>query len=356
MSRLTDREALLAERARRQRLAPSARVRSQRGLLSLIRALQPVSPRSFTFPGTPPQLAPRVTFDDLPASEDLRRRGAIVKGRFAGGNVAYVVTEDLPLYAAAYRRPAGRLSPEARAVLDLLESEGPTVRSDMKALLEAPGRRLSAALIELQRAFLVTELQYETEWDNAWALVADEYPAVAADAIDRNTAIDEVLARALHALAFATLEQLADRTGFGRAATGASVARLAAADRAEPVALAEVGTAWLAPGAAAAARRARRRETFEAVLDPQDPLVLAHRGELTRRYGRGGVLAYIVIDGCFAGAALGRWGINPFDVEDVRLDPPYDAQPERRPAIIEGLQTFFPPPEQRILRWMGKPF
>ncbi len=350
-----DLDALLGERARRQHLAPSTRLRDSRGLLAALRALQPVAPRSFTFPGTPPQLAPRVTFDDLPASEDLRRRGAIVKGRFAGGMIAYVVAEDLPVYAAAYRRPADRLSPEARAVLELIESEGPTVRSDLKALLEMPGRRLSAALIELQRAFLLTELQYETEWDNAWTLLADEHPAVAAAALAREEAIDEVLARALEVLAFATTERLVDRGGFGVAATRASLARLAAAGRAEAAAIDGVGDAWLAPGAAAAAARAGAGERFEAVLDPQDALVLAHRRELARRYGRSGVLAYVVVDGRFAGAAFGRWGINPFDVDDVRLDAPYDAQRERREAILAGLRTFFPPPAQRILRWHGEP-
>ncbi|MDA0366457.1 MAG: hypothetical protein O2843_11450, partial [Chloroflexi bacterium] len=97
-------------------------------------------------------------------------------------------------------------------------------------------------------------------------------------------------------------------------------------------------------------------EPFEAVLQPQDPLVLAERAALGRRFGRSGVLAYIVIDGRFAGAAFGRWGISPFDVEDVRLDPPYDREPQRQRAIVEGLRVYFPPPTQRIRRWLGAPF
>ncbi|MEX2230493.1 MAG: hypothetical protein WEB13_12745, partial [Dehalococcoidia bacterium] len=257
----SDAERLLAERARRQRLAPATRARDARELPALLRALQPVPPRPFTFPGTPPQLAPRVQFDDLPASEDLRRRGAIVKGRFAGGHVAYVWAEDLPLFVAAYRRPAARLSPAARAVLGLLEAEGPTVRSDLKALLEMPGRALSAALIELQQAFLVTELQYETEWDNAWALFDDEFPGVASAGIERVDAVDAVLTLMLDSLAFASDEQLRDRSGFPFSAHGersrttvrAAMPRLAASGRAHAATVAGLGDVWLAPSVVSAA-------------------------------------------------------------------------------------------------------
>lgn len=347
-----DVERLVAERARRQHLDPSTRLADASALPALLRTLQPVAPRAFTFPGTPPQLAPRVTFDDLAASEELRRRGAIVKGRFGGGKIAYVTTADLPTFVAAYRRSAQRLSPAARDVLELLEREGPTVRSDIKALLDIPGRALSAALIELQRAFMVTELQYETEWDNAWTLFADEHPGVENAGIERVDAVDMVLAGTLESLAFASDRQLSDRSGLPLADVRAAMARLAAAGSAGAATVIGLGDVWLAPGAADGPQA---EQPFEAVLQPQDPLVLAERSGLAARFARSRVLAYIVIDGRFAGAALGRWGISPFDVQDVRLDPPYDREPDRRSAIVDGLRTYFPPPAQRIRRWLGEP-
>lgn len=354
MSATPDLERLLAERARRQRLTPSTRLDDpddHEALLETIRRLAPVAPRAFVFPGTPPQLAPRVCFDDLPAAEELRRRGAIVKGRFGRGLIGYVATDDLPLYASAYRRPSDRLSPEARAVVELIAVEGPLPRSDIMALTEIPGRRLSAALIELQRCFVLTELQYETEWDNAWTLLESEYPEVAS-APPRERALDEVIARLLDCLAVATLEQLRDRSGLTLRDLRSSLGRLVASGRAiESV----IGGVAMWTGAEAAERAATAaQEPYVAVLQPNDPLVQAHRSELKRRFGRSGVLAYVQIDGRFAGAALGRWGIAPFDVQDVLLEPPHDADSTRE-QIIAGLRVFYPPPRHRILRYLDDP-
>ena len=293
-----------------------------------------------------------MSFDDLPLTEELRRRGEIVKGRFGKGNIGYVATDDLPLYAAAFRRPSDRLSPEARSVVELISVEGPLPRSEIMALTETRGRRLSAALNELQRCFIVTELQYETQWDNAWALIEDEYPDVG-DAVPRDVATDEVVARFLESLVFATVEQLRDRSGLTLRDLRASLDRLVAGERALLVEV-ESEEAWLATSSASSFHVAEP-EPYVAVLQPNDPLVLAHLAELTRHAGRSGVLAYVQIDGRFAGAALGRWGIAPFDVQDVLLEPPHDVDAERRGEIIAGIREFYPPPRHHILRYLDEP-
>ena len=349
-----DRAALLAERSRRQRLAPSARVRDRSQMLAALRALGPLSPRAYTFPGTPPELLPRADFDDRSASEQLRRRGEIVKGRFVRGNVGYVARQDLALYAAAYRRD-GPLSRPAQRLLDILTSEGRLPRSELKGLTGMPGRRLSAALQELQRAFAVIELQFETEWDNEWAPLAREFPQMDLEAVDRERAIDDVLLHYLESLAFASERELVDRSALPARSVRAACERLLDAGRVAELGVDGLGAVLLSPETLRGLPLADPAERCVAVLHPLDPFVIAQRTALRRRYGRGGVLAYVVVDGAFAGAALGRWGILPFDVDDIVLEEPHAADATRREAILAGVALLYPPPEQRVLRYLGEP-
>ena len=88
---------ILAKRLRRQRLTDP--LPSADSYLDLFRLLQPVSPVAFTRPGDPPRLMPRTRFDDGAEADRLRAQRRLVKGRFLGGNIGYVLAEDLALYA-----------------------------------------------------------------------------------------------------------------------------------------------------------------------------------------------------------------------------------------------------------------
>ena len=76
-------------------------------------------------PGLPPRLVHRVAFDDAELADRLRGWAELVKGRFWGGNIGYVLAGDLELYAAAFRKPLTRLNPLEERVLDVLWSTGP---------------------------------------------------------------------------------------------------------------------------------------------------------------------------------------------------------------------------------------
>jgi hypothetical protein len=200
-------------------------------------------------------------------------------------------------------------------------------------------------------------LQYETEWDNAWALFESEFSQVELRARPREQAIDEVLVRFLESLIFATEQQLRDRSGFALRDVHASCARLLDEGRIAPAAVEGLDEVLITEPTLQRLEAGDREpvEPYEAVLHPLDPLVLAHRSELRRRYGRSGVLGYVVIDGAFAGAALGRWGILPFDVEDIVVEDPYAHGETRREGVLAGVELLYPPPTQRVLRFCGEP-
>ena len=67
----------------------------------IFRGLQPVSPVYFSMPGSPPRLRHRTDSDDAAMADSLRGHRELVKGRFCGGIVAYVLAGDLELYGTA---------------------------------------------------------------------------------------------------------------------------------------------------------------------------------------------------------------------------------------------------------------
>lgn len=73
---------------------------------ALYRDLQPgqncLLERNF---GHRPTLSFRADFDDLAYNKSRQFRRELIKGRFAGGNLGWILPEDLELFAALYRKP-----------------------------------------------------------------------------------------------------------------------------------------------------------------------------------------------------------------------------------------------------------
>jgi hypothetical protein len=117
-----DAETVRAERTRRQRLdRPLARRDAYEGLF---RTLQPATTGAYARPGSPPHLAHRTRFDGDAAAAALRRERRIVKGRFQGGGVAYVLgdTDATGLAARAPQHPP-RMLPQKDYLSRSHESE-----------------------------------------------------------------------------------------------------------------------------------------------------------------------------------------------------------------------------------------
>jgi len=61
--------------------------------------------------GDPPSLTYRADFNDIEYNRERQRTHALIKGRFAGGNLGWIVPEDLELFAAVFIKPLDRLAP-----------------------------------------------------------------------------------------------------------------------------------------------------------------------------------------------------------------------------------------------------
>jgi hypothetical protein len=209
------RSQLLGFRARRQYLAPEARGRTPEDVLTILRTLQPFPPIAGSMPGSAPHPRSRVEDYQDGWAERWRADGRLVKGRFMHRNIAYVADADLALYAAAFRQPLPEtLSWTARRILDLLEQHGPLLKSQLREMTAIERKRFDRALLVLNLAFEVMEIQTEVDWDSPWALPRHAYPGAELDAWEPAEAQTEVLRRFTKAFGPATLTQMAGWSGW----------------------------------------------------------------------------------------------------------------------------------------------
>lgn len=123
------RESILALRMARQGFT---RPVGKKEYPALYRDLQPGQNVYYNGFGKPPTLSFRTDFDDKAYNFRRQERHELIKGRFAGGNVGWIVPEDLELFAALYQKPLTAPTETQTRLLELLEREGPMNIQQMK--------------------------------------------------------------------------------------------------------------------------------------------------------------------------------------------------------------------------------
>jgi DNA glycosylase AlkZ-like len=350
MGKVLDASSILAERLRRQRLTEP--VEDVGGYLDAFRALQPVSPVFFSYPGEPPRLSARTRFDDAPVAGDLRAERAIVKGRFLGGTIGYVLADDLPVYANTFLKPLPRLDAIQETVLEAVRNAGPLAPRQIKEETGLLNKQIMPALHRLQKAFMVYEDQIDTDWDRGWYDFGAEWPDVAVTDDEFAASAQKVLLRFLKSHVFASFEQVKDWSQLPSKALTGALQDMKASGLVVPCEVEELGEGWVCEEDTGLAPTDVPPSVF--MLHKSDPLVRSHASELKRRFGREEILQYLLIDGAFHGAVLGHWRIGPHDVDDIALTLPDAACKDRRDAILAEVATQYHPPRSRIVKYTGQ--
>jgi hypothetical protein len=349
---------ILAERLGRQHLSkPIASVAEYE---TLFRALQPVAPIGYSYPGSPPRLVHRTRFDDAAEANRLRAERALVKGRFLGGRVGYVHADDLQVYATAFQRPLTVLTEEQETVLNAVRTLGPITPRQLKDETGLLNKHLMPVLHRLQEAFLVYEDQPDENWERGWYAFDREWPMVDLNVQSWEDATRIALRRFFRAQVFATLEQLRDWSGLPAKPLAGLVAAMESDGELLPVEVETYGAGWIGADDAGLKSAPTRLRTGGQValatfmLDTGDILVRSHISVLKRKFAGQEVLQYLLIDGDFQGAVLGHWRIGPHDVEDIVLDLS-DAECDRRQdEILHAVATTYHPPRAHIRRYAGR--
>jgi hypothetical protein len=343
---------IYAARAQRQCLTPSTRGSSDADYLEILRSLAPMRPCPYVFPGTPVCLDDRHEASDGANAEEVgervRREGLVTKARFLHGNIGYVPTDEMPLFLAAFQNSKA-LGWDESVVLETLMREGPLQKKDLAEMSGVKGKNLSKSLQTLQAGFQVLEQQLQTEWDNPWFAVETECPDWLNTAPEQFEARLEVIWRFCKAYVFASAQEVKDWSGFTSKNVATLLGELQKRRQLQHAEVKGWGTGYLSADFTDVPL-----EPSVAVLDLGDPLVTAQTTALKAAFAGKPILKYIFIDGKICGAVEGRWGIAPFDIDDVHV-PPEAQQGTLRLEIIKKIQRHFPPPKQRILKFAGQP-
>jgi hypothetical protein len=342
--------AVLAERLRRQRLTEPLETVEE--YVELFRLLQPVSTVAYSRPGDPPRLVPRTRFDDSVVARRMRAWREIVKGRFLGGSIGYVLAEDLALYANAFHRPLSRWTEVQDMVLEVVRDAGPLTPRQIKEETGLLNKRIMPALHRLQKAFLVYEDQIDSDWERGWYDFAAEWPEVELDEGQREAAAIQVMLRFLKGHVFVTFEQLKDWSQLSKRFLTKLLQEMENTRRVMPLDVPGLGEGWMHTKDAALPAGEIVPAVF--MLHRADFLVRSHASELKRRFGGQEVLQYLLIDGAFNGAVLGHWRIGPHDVDDIVVMLPAEERADRREAILEVVAQWYHPPHSHILRYAGE--
>lgn len=342
--------AIIAERLRRQRLTTPLEDPSE--YTELFRMLQPVSPVFFSMPGEPPRLVHRTTFDNGALADPMRGDRALVKGRFLGGTIGYVLGEDLELYARAFCRPLSGLNETQQIVLDAIRNSETLTPRQLKEETGLLNKKIMPALHRLQEAFMVYEDQVDTDWERNWYEFSSEWPDVDLEGENWETSAAQVLIRFLKGHVFATLEQLKDWSRWASRPLVKLVDEMEKSRVLVPGKIDDLGEGWMRPQDISLEPSDLPPSVF--MLHKSDFLAKSHTSELKRRFGGQEVLQYLLIDGIFKGAVLGHWRIGPHDVDDIVVELPAADRASRREEILDAVSWGYRPPHSHILKYAGK--
>lgn len=350
LSRMT-KDSILALRLERHFL--SKPLEDQNAYIELFRRCQPVSTRYFTRPGAPPSLTPRTSFDDIEVTGTERSDRNIVKGRFLGGTIGYVLTDEFESYANAFLKPLTSITDTQQQILDALRSCGPLPPKAIKDETGILNKHIMPALHRLQTAFVVYEDQADDDWERPWCLFEEEWPDIEIDPVRAIDAIDTIFHRFISLNAFATLAEVRDWSRLPVRTIGKSLERLMEAKRISSMEIEGLGSGFMVAGDTAPGIPPRKYPV--RMLHRADPLTRAHATELKQRFGGYEILQYLLIDGEFSGAVVGHWRIGPHDVDDIRLEITDTVRNTRKDEIIAEVSRVYHPPGHNILKYDGEP-
>ncbi len=309
----------------------------------LFQDMSPVPTKYWTEPGDPPTLPAHSDFDDYDYNSRRRAKRDLLKGRFAGGNIAYVAKEDLELFACLYKKELSEYSNIALELMNLLEREGPMNIQLMKELTGLLVKQITPELHKLQEAFLVYEDQLDNDRDRGWYLFENEFPEINPNRYSKKEALKRVISRVGRLLVFFDVEML---RSFYRLPI--KLIKEVVEELVKEGVILEVVIEGRKGFLLMEDREYLQEHSFEQVkpqvilLGRNDFLVRAYVEQLKKPYTSDyDTLYYLLIDGEFHGAVVGKFKFGPHVLEDVIIDLPKEEKTKRRAEIMAAIYMVF---------------
>lgn len=304
--------------------------------------------------GEPPTLSFRADFDDIEFNRGRQYDRMLIKGRFGGGNLGWIMPEDMELFASLYRKPLKNPTLTQLRLLELIQSIGPLNIQQMKEETGLLVKEITPALHRLQEAFLIYEDQYDGDWDRGWYRFDEIFPSVNTEKYTRQEGLKIVLQRFAYRL---VRFDSAMAKSFYKLPE--KEIKLAVEELVSERILVESDNGFMLKSDTELLESYKPKEMhFVYALHRNDFLYKSHEHILKEwikpltedlEYDHE-PLQYLLIDGEFHGASVGHFRNGPYDLNDIICDLP-DAE-ERKAEIIQAVMNvnFGKMPE----RFMGK--
>lgn len=345
---------LLALRLQRQHLTAAA---SEEGYDALYRDMQPGMNAYWHGFGQPPELTFRAGFDDIEYNRRRQLKRELVKGRFSGGNLGWIVPEDLPLFAALYRKPVvGLMNDVQTTIMTLIERLGPLNIQQIKEESGFLVKTITPALHRLQEAFLLYEDQFDGEWDRAWYRFEEMFPETDLTTFSRQDALQTILLRFAFRMVWFDTKMAKSFYKLPEKEIRAACARMV-----------EQGSLTPLDGGFILASDAALLPALPDTL-PQTPVLAFHRNDfLVRAFDHDLQMRfkplyanlpydhdpqyYVLVNGEFRALSVGHFRYGPYEIHDIVCDTPdmWDLKDEICEAVMREN------PGSVIQRFMGNP-
>ncbi len=304
--------------------------------------------------GEPPTLTFRTEFNDIEFNRNRQLNRQLIKGRFAGGNLGWIISEDMELFAALYRKSLAKPTIEQLRILELIETTGPLNIQQIKKETGLLVKQITPILHRLQEAFLIYEDQYDGEWDRGWYKFAEMFPKVNTERYTRLEALKIVLQRFAYRLAWFDTAMAKSFYKISEKEIKLAVSELVS----ENILVTSNTGFMLKSDADLLISYEPKSLHFVYAIHRNDFLYKAHEHtlkEMTKKLTEGlpydhDPLQYLLIDGEFHGASVGHFRNGPYDLSDIVCDLP-NAE-SRKDEIVEAIRAvnFGKMPQ----RFMGK--
>lgn len=290
--------------------------------------------------GQPPTLTFRAGFDDLEFNRRRQAERKLIKGRFSSGNIGWIVPEDLELFAALYCRPLTKPTEIQLRVLDLIGSAGPLTIQQMKEETGLLVKEITPALHRLQEAFLIYEDQYDGEWDRCWYIFSEMFPDADIKKYTQTEALKTLLRRFSFRLVWFDIPMAKSFYKLPEKEIKLCISELLN----EGILVGSANGFMLKTDALLLERYIPKRQKFVYAIHRNDFLYKANEHILKEKFKPlyenlnydHEPLQYLLVDGEFRGASVGRFRNGPYDLNDVVCDL---SNPEvRRDDIVKAVK------------------
>ncbi len=300
----------------------------------LFRDLQPGYNVYWNGFGDPPTLTHRADFDDMEYNCERQKTHALMKGRFAGGNLGWIIPKDFELFACAFCKPLDKFSERQTDLLELIEREGPLTIQQMKEATGLLVKEITPVLHRLQEAFLIYEDQYDGDWDRGWYKFSEMFPDADLSKYTRQQALQILIQRFAYRMVWFNVEMA---KSFYKL-SGKDI-KLAINELVKEQILLETDGGYLLKSDS----EILQSHSFEITpcifaVHKNDVMYRSHEHLLKEAWKREGVetLYYLLIDGEIHGAAYGKFRYGQPDFPDLVVDLPTVEAEKRKDEIIEA--------------------